>query len=264
MHPLNDAVDALIRRVSATVVMPMFRSLTAEQIEEKEPGDYVTAADRLSEQRLIDGLIAILPGSRVIGEEGVAADATLIEGIDEGLVWIVDPIDGTGNFAAGKGPFAIMVGLARDGVIEGGWILDPLTGRMLHAVLGGGAFVDGARVQARGTGADLPLAAIATRFLAPAVREDFVARMEGRMIDAPIPLCAGEQYPRLVLGINDVALFWRAYPWDHAPGSLFLAEAGGRLAHFDGSDYRVGDPRTGLLAAASPALWDEAAAILFG
>ena len=78
----------------------------------------------------------------------------------------------------------------------------------------------------------------------------------------PIPRCAAEQYPRLCLGENDITVFHRTWPWDHAPGSLFLTEAGGRIARFDGSDYRLGDGKTGLLATSSPALWDEAARIL--
>ena len=264
MHPLHAPVAALIRSVAAEVVMPMFRSLTADQVTEKGPDDLVTAADRLSEERLGEGLLAILPGSHMVGEEGVAADPRLLDSIDSGLVWIVDPIDGTGNYAAGRGPFALMVALARDGVVEAGWILDPLSGRMLHAALHGGAYVDGKRVTARGTGAALPVAALAMRFLPSEMREDYVARIAGRMTEGAIPLCAGEQYPRIVLGENDVALFWRAHPWDHAPGALFLTEAGGRIAHFDGSTYRIGERRTGLLAAATPALWDHAADILFG
>ena len=53
-------------------------------------------------------------------------------------------------------------------------------------------------------------------------------------------------------------------PWDHAPGALFLEEAGGRIARIDGKPYRLGDDRPGLLAAASPRMWDEAAERLFG
>ena len=264
MHIFHAEVDALMRAVAAEVVMPMFRSLAADQIEEKAEDDYVTAADKLSEQRLTEGLMAIAPGTRVIGEEAVAADASVVAGIEQGKVWIVDPIDGTGNYAAGKTPFAIMVALATDGVIEGGWILDPISGRMVHASLGQGAYIGGERVRATGTGGHLPVAAITTRFLPDGMREGIIERLPGRMIEAAPPLCAGEQYPRLVLGQNDVAMFWRAQPWDHAPGALFLTEAGGRLARFDGSPYRLGEDRTGLLAAATPALWDRAATILFG
>ena len=60
----------------------------------------------------------------------------------QGTAWIVDPLDGTGNFAAGRTPFAIMVALAEGGVVQAGWILDPVTRRMCHAALGGGAFID--------------------------------------------------------------------------------------------------------------------------
>jgi fructose-1,6-bisphosphatase/inositol monophosphatase family enzyme len=67
-----------------------------------------------------------------------------------------------------------------------------------------------------------------------------------------------------MLGQNDLALFWRTHVWDHAPGALILQEAGGRVARFDGSDYAVTQTGKGLLAAATPQMWDEAAAILLG
>ena len=66
----------------------------------------------------------------------------------------------------------------------------------------------------------------------------------------------------LVLGQNDISLFERSHPWDHAPGALLLNEAGGRLARRDGTPYIIGDKRTGLLGASSPRMWDKAAAIL--
>jgi fructose-1,6-bisphosphatase/inositol monophosphatase family enzyme len=182
-----------------------------------------------------------------------------LEGLGAGAIWIVDPVDGTNNFAEGKTPFAVMIALAIEGVVEAGWILDVVTGRLCHAARGGGAFVDGVRIAAQGSGAALPLAAIALHFLGEEKRADLVRRAEGRMTLVAIPRCAGEQYPRLALGQNDIALFERANPWDHAPGGLFLNEAGGRLARLDGSDYRIDRPGPGLLAAASPALWEAAA-----
>ena len=74
-----------------------------------------------------------------------------------------------------------------------------------------------------------------------------------------IPRCAAEQYPRLVLGQNHISVFERTLPWDHAAGILFLNEAGGKAARWDGSDYLPGDGRTGILGASSPQLWEEAA-----
>ena len=264
MSPLHAAVDGLMRKIGRDVVMARFRNLDAADIEEKAADDYVTVADKLSEERLTEGLMAILPGSHVIGEEAVAADPSVLDRITEGQAWIVDPIDGTGNYAAGRTPFAIMVALAEGGVVQAGWILDPSTRRMCHAALGEGAFVDNRRIVARETGAALPVAALATRYLPADVRERVLGQAAGRVTEVAVPHCAGEQYPRVALGENDLALFWRSMPWDHAPGSLFLAEAGGHVARLDGSPYRLGDDRTGLLIAASPRLWDQAAGILFG
>ncbi len=56
-----------------------------------------------------------------------------------------------------------------------------------------------------------------------------------------MPRCAAEQYPRLCLGQTDVAMFRRTLPWDHAPGALLFAEAGGHIARWDGSPYRPAD-----------------------
>jgi len=264
VHPLHAAVDGLMRRIGRDVLMAHFQKLGAGDIAEKAPDDYVTIADTQSEAQLIEGLSALITGSHVVGEEGVAAEPALIARVTAGTAWIVDPLDGTGNFAAGRTPFAIMVALAEDGVVQAGWILDPVTRRMCHAVLGGGAFIDSQRIEARPTGGALPIGALATRFLPREIREEVTARAEGHISITDIPHCAGEQYPRLVLGTNDLALFWRAMPWDHAPGALFLEEAGGRIARIDGKPYRLGDDRPGLLAAASPRLWDEAAERLFG
>ena len=263
MHALDTAVSALMVRVGAEIVMPHFRRLRVEDIEEKTPGDPVTIADRAAEDALSEGLARFLPDARVIGEEACAADPRLLDNIASGSAWIVDPIDGTSNYAAGEAPFAIMVALVTDGETQAGWILDPMTGRMCHAALGGGAFVDGARVQSRTTGQEPPVAAIAARYLPDDVRETILGRAAGHLAQVPTPRAAGEQYPRLVLGENDLTLFWRALPWDHAPGALFLTEAGGRIARFDGAPYRIGEDRTGLLAAATPALWGRAAEILF-
>lgn len=264
MLELHDPVVTLMRAVGRDIVMPRYRNLTADQISEKAADDFVTIADRESEARLAEGLAAILPEAGIIGEEACAADPTILDRAGEGLNWIIDPIDGTGNFAAGRPPFGIMVALADAGVTLAGWILDPLSGRMCHAMLGGGSHIDGERMSARESGDPLPVAALAVYFMTPQERADIEQRSAGRFALVDIPRCAAEQYPRLVLGQNDVSVFARTLPWDHAAGCLFLNEAGGRCERLDGSPYRVGDLRRGLLGTSSPRLWDEAAGILFG
>jgi len=244
--------------------MPRFRMLDAAEIEEKAPDELVTIADKESEIALTEGLTRLLAGSRVVGEEAVSADASLLDGIGQGAVWIVDPIDGTANFAAGETPFGIMVALAVDGVSEAAWLYDPVLDRMCSAGRGLGAFVNGARVQARTSGETVPVAGLSTKYLPPELREDIERRAEGRMRCVGIPRCAAEQYPRVMLGTNDLALFWRTHVWDHAPDALIRQESGGRIARFDGTPYDITQTGKGLLAAASPAMWDQAAAILIG
>lgn len=265
MERLARQVTELMRQVGRDVVMARFRNLAAHEVEEKTVGELVTVADRESEVRLNEGLSQILPDAGLVGEEACAADPAVFGRLATGLNWVIDPIDGTGNFAAGKPPFAIMVALVDAGIIEAGWILDPLSGRLCHAARGRGASIDGEQVIARPSGERPPIAGLSLHFVDPAQRAERAARITGRFQMAEVPRCAGEQYPRIVLGVHDLAVFERTLPWDHAPGALFVNEAGGKVARPDGAAYVIGrDPGRGLLAAASMQLWDEAAAIVYG
>ncbi|HUD94893.1 inositol monophosphatase family protein [Sphingobium sp.] len=261
---LHDPVVALMRDVGRDIVMPRYRNLADDEVSEKAANDFVTIADKESELRLAEGLAGILPEAGIIGEEACAADPAILERAGEGLNWIIDPIDGTSNFASGQPPFGIMVALVDGGTTLAGWILDPLTGRLCHAMLGGGSHIDGERVQARESGGDLPIAALAVYFMAEEERTDIQRRSQGHFSLVDIPRCAAEQYPRLVLGYNDVSVFARTLPWDHAAGTLFVNEAGGCCQRTDGTPYIVGDLRRGLMGASSPRLWDKAAATLLG
>lgn len=260
----HTAVCTLLREVAAAVVLPRFRHLDAADIEEKAKDDLVTIADREAEVELARGLAGIDPEARIVGEEACAADPTLLDTVGSGRVWLIDPVDGTNNFAAGRTPFGMMIALVEDGAPQAGWLYDPVADRMCHAVRGGGAFIDGEPVTARATGAAEPVAALATYFMSDEDRAALAERVAGKLTLVEIPRCAAEQYPRLVLGENDLALFQRTLPWDHAAGVLFLEEAGGHVARADGSPYRVGDNRRGMLSAASPELWEQAAPLIFG
>lgn len=259
LHPLHDRVAPLLRDVAVEVVLPHFRSLAGDQVRQKEPGDPVTVADDESEAWLTPRLRALVLGARVVGEEAASADRSLLDDLDDGTVWVLDPIDGTANFADGVTPFAVMVALVDAGTTVAGWIYDPVTGRLCHAHRGHGAYIDGRRVHARASGADPPRAMVATTFTSAEYRAERQARLAGGFELVPSPRCAGEMYPRIVLGATDVALFERALPWDHAPGALFVDEAGGRVGRPDGAPYRVAERRRGLLVAATPQLWVRAA-----
>jgi len=259
--PVSRHVATLMRDVAGSVVMPRFRSLAHGEIAEKSPGEIVTIADREAECRLRDGLDALGLGARIVGEEAAADAPELLDDVGQGLVWLIDPLDGTGNFAIGAAPFGMMIALVEDGVPLAGWLLDPLGGRLCHAERGRGATCDGAPVRARATGELWPIAALGTHFLDPARRARVHEEAEPQLSVRPVPRCAAESYARLALGVEDIALFQRTLPWDHAAGALFLTEAGGMVSDWSGDPYRVGR-RNGVLAAADAALWSLAADIL--
>ena len=257
---LTAAVHAVMRDAAQRAILPRWRTLAADEVISKAADDVVTIADRESENILSEGLARLLPEAALVGEEAAFADPSVLDRLGDALCWIIDPLDGTNNFAAGKPPFGVLVALAEKGETIGGWIYDPLADRFCHALRGGGAFVNGERIAARGSGLQPPVAAISLLYMDPAQREAVKTHIAPWYDLVDIPRCAAEQYPRLALGTNDVSIFERTLPWDHAAGVLFLNEAGGRAARPDGSAYRVDDhARPGLLGASSPRLWNDLA-----
>lgn len=256
---LDRAILALVQRVTQQAILPRYRNLAAGEIEDKGGNDPVTIADRESEVLLREGLARLDPSLACVGEEAAHADPAILDRL-KGSCWIVDPIDGTRNFAAGKPPFGIIIARAEGGEAQSGWIYDCLTGRFCVAHRGHGATIDGAPASARPSDAGRPIAAISLVFMEEARREATLRHIAPHYALVDIPYCAAEQYPRLALGINDVSIFERTLAWDHAAGVLWLNEAGGKAARPDGSSYRVDEiGRTGLLGAASPTLWSELA-----
>ena len=261
MSLLDAEILALMRRVSEEAILPRFRNLSSGEIIEKAEDDLVTVADREAEIMLSEGLAKLDPSLAIVGEEAAHADPSVLEGLSSDC-WIIDPIDGTHNFAHGNPPFGILLARASAGLTQSGWIYDCVSGRFCAAHRGAGAFVNGERVASRVTGETPPVAAISVIFLDPERRKSVQRHIAPHYRTVETPRCAAEQYPRLALGQNDVSFFERTLAWDHAAGTLWLEEAGGAIARPDGSPYRVDEhERTGLIGAASPALWEELAAL---
>ena len=252
-----EEVSSLLREVGSSIILPRFRRLRAEEIEEKGPADPVTIADREAEQAIASHLLNLLPGSCVIGEEACSVDPRLLDRLHGNSVWVIDPIDGTGNFVAGRAPFAIMVALLQDGEVVMSWIHDPLTGGTACAERGSGAWLDGQRLAASAYGGE-KLSGIISRFCLPDNHAPFVARVEqlaARVM--PTRRCAGAEYPMVAQGACDFAVYWRTLVWDHAAGSLLLRESGGVVCRLDGTDYSPVRSGVGLMLARSPDVADE-------
>lgn len=240
----TDDVLRLIQEVAAEVVTPRFGHLTDDEVGEKGPGDLVTAADREAEARIGEALRRAYPSALVLGEEAVADDAGLLDAFRTAdHAFTLDPVDGTRNFVHGSPDHAVMVAELRAGEVVRSWIWQPQHEAAYVAERGAGAWRDGERLQRPPVAADLH---------GVTGRRSWVGRALGTLRALELTwVCCGVDYPKLVEGAADYAVFGSTKPWDHAPGSLLLTEAGGAVGHFDGTAYRPQqDPPFGLVAAA--------------
>jgi fructose-1,6-bisphosphatase/inositol monophosphatase family enzyme len=254
-----EAVAAVLDAAARTIVMPRFRALGKNEIRQKtRPDDLVTVADLESQAFLAEELGRLLPEAAIVGEEDAEQDVfgRIRAG---GWCWVIDPLDGTHNFVHGRRGFTIMAALLRDGVVQAGWIHDPLAGKTAMAVRGEGASRAGRRL--RVATADTVSAMAGALYVgarrAPALRARIneVRASLGRQI---FQRGAGAEYLALVTGRIHYAIFTRLLPWDHAAGSLLFSEAGGNIAYLDGEPYRPDEDRSvPLLLAPSRESWHE-------
>ncbi len=259
-----DAVSAIMAEAAAQEIMPRWRNLQPHEVREKTRGDPVTDADVGTERVLTDRLTALLPGSTVVGEEGVADDPLMIERLeDEAPVWLIDPVDGTANFRDGSELFCCMVALIQSGETLAAWIYSPVTQDLAVAERGAGARFNGAPMTPNGAKAPAQMeGAVHVRYMPKAVGQTVSARL-GAFASNKELYCAGHVYQRLATGELDHALFWRCKPWDHAMGALIVEEAGGRTAFQDETRYQATiQGRTGLISVAHAPLWTAVRDIL--
>jgi fructose-1,6-bisphosphatase/inositol monophosphatase family enzyme len=263
-----EAVTAILREVAAEEVMPRFRTLAEHEIRTKDGGELVTVADVAAERQISRRLRDLLPGSQVVGEEAAAEDPGLLDRFaqENEWIWVIDPIDGTANFAAGRPVFALMVALVRGGETAAGWILDPNGPRCATAERGAGAWLGGARLALGPTPAPEELRGTlhASTFATADMARQVQAR-RSRVGAVKSLRCAGWEYLRLASGETQFSLFTRLMPWDHVPGTLIFREAGGLAWTLDGAPYGARDYRApGLLMAPDQASWDWLHDRLFG
>jgi myo-inositol-1(or 4)-monophosphatase len=210
------------------------------RIDKKGPIDLVTAADLEAEGEFRALIAERFPTHGVLGEEaGAGADPGGPSGASAPVRWIIDPLDGTTNFAHGVAFFCVSIALEVRGVVEVGVVYDPIAEELFTAERGGGAWLNGVRIHVSETRA-LVDALLCTGF-PYTVRERrrrqvevfaaFLgeARAVRRLGSAALDLC------HVAAGRFDG--FWeeRLQPWDLAAAALIVHEAGGRLTRYDGS-----------------------------
>ncbi|HUW79773.1 MAG TPA: inositol monophosphatase family protein [Acidocella sp.] len=263
------AVIALLRDVAAVEIMPRFRRLGAGDVRTKSgPLDPVTVADEAAERALDAGLRALFPGDDVLGEEAVSADMSLLQRLRApGRVWIIDPIDGTANYAAELPLFGVMAALVEDDKILAGFIHDPVGDDTAVAIAGGGAWMvgqDGTRRRlrvAKPVPVNQMVGSISWRYMEEPLRSQVLHRLD-LLASVTDYRCAAHQYRMLAAGHCHAQMFRKLMPWDHAAGFLLHQEAGGYARHFDGSEYVPSTVEGGLLLTPDAASWEELAAAI--
>jgi fructose-1,6-bisphosphatase/inositol monophosphatase family enzyme len=243
-------VLALIQDVATRVVTPRFRSLGDGEVMEKNPGDLVTVADREAEELITEALLAAYPDAVVLGEEAHALDHRLLDRyLTADHAFTVDPLDGTKNFVHGSPDHAVMVAETIGAETVRGWIWQPEHRVAWVAERGAGVYRNGERMR-RDPVPDGVAPVGATSMWA----------LRGHALEGLSPMrltwvCCGIDYPRLIEGAADYLVYGRSNAWDHAPGTLMVTEAGGRVGHPDGSPYTPRSTHPGLVVAADSATY---------
>ncbi|WP_163543741.1 inositol monophosphatase family protein [Occultella kanbiaonis] len=248
----TDAVLDLLKETAATVITPRFRALAEGQVFEKAPGDLVTVADRESEILIAEALQAAYPDALILGEEATSADNTLLQAfatVEHSFT--IDPVDGTKNFVNGSPDHAVMVAELRGGKPVRSWIWVPEREEAFVAEAEAGAYRNGTRIERSAPADGAELRGVTSS-------EPLRSRPPASLRIGDSWMCAGVDYAKLALGEVDYVGFRNDWPWDHAPGALLVAEAGGFTGRLDGSAYaprRVGVPW--LIGAASAEVFEE-------
>lgn len=253
-----ERVLELMKTAAAEIVMPRFRSLAEGEINEKDGGELVTVADIETEKWLTARLPDLLPGSVVVGEEAVFADKQVFDRLaGDDPVWVIDPIDGTWNFAHGRSVFAVMISLVHRGEVIGGWIFEPVHEVEVTGMRGAGVTINGETVRFDPTGWSGAVVGTAARqlFDRAEARPDVISEVHR-------PNCAGHEYVLILSGERAFSAYTKLMPWDHVAGSFLVREAGGCSALLDEGRYDFAHPDGNLLTAMSAEMWHNIRAVL--
>lgn len=260
----HERLDAILREAARREVMPRFRGLTDDDIREKQaPGDLVTEADEAAERFICAELAQAFPGATLIGEEAVTKNPALLGQLaDADLAFVIDPIDGTLNYASDLSLFAVMSAVIVRGEIVGAVIHDPTAEDSAMALRGEGAWLG----RTDGTTRGLRVApAVATRHMNGMASwqyfpEPLRSTLPGRFpafLEVGSLRCCGQEYRLAAAGRLQFLLYGVLNPWDHAPGVLLYTEAGGHARLLDGRPYSPTERPAGLLCAPDETSWQE-------
>lgn len=254
---MNSFLDCAVQAAREAGTLQKERYGTAFTIALKGEVDLVTEVDRASEAMIVSLLKDEFPDHNILAEENE------YEHLDSPCTWIIDPLDGTTNYAHGFPWFAISIALEIGGVVTMGVIYQPLLDEMFTAVKGHGAFLNGRHIHVSDR---QPLK---SSLLATGFPYDRTMDNENNIGNFTRLTMASRGVRRAGAAALDLAYvaagrldgFWecKLKPWDVAAGALLVEEAGGRVTNYFGEEYSIHDHR---IVASNGLLHDEIVGLL--
>ena len=232
------ALVKLVRDTARIEILPRFRSLSASEIEVKSgTSDLVTVADRAAEFRIAEGVAQLFPSALIVGEEAVATKPMLLDRMsDSEITVIIDPIDGTWNYANGLPLFGVMMAIVVEGRTAFGLLYDPMSDGWITASSRRGAFrhsAAGTIVRISSAQQGDPKTGFVPLFVYPKETQRWLAP---RLVEFDRIMsfrCSCHEYWLLAEGAVDFMISGLLKPWDHAAGELICREAGLHAAMLD-------------------------------
>ncbi|MBA1140570.1 inositol monophosphatase family protein [Mesorhizobium neociceri] len=259
-----DWLAELLADAAKAEIMPRFRRLGEGDVRQKtSAADLVTEADVNAERLITAKLRERYPKAMIVGEEACSDNPALLQGLgDADLAFVVDPVDGTFNFASGVPLFGVMLSVVIKGETVAGIIHDPVGKDWLIGAKGAGSHIrhaHGALEKVHVADA-VPVSqmtgSVSWQYLAEPQRS-LLARNQTKTLTQFGYRCAAHEYRLLASGHAHFVVYNKLMPWDHLVGVLIHAEAGGYTARIDGSAYLPSHVDGGILVAPDRESWQE-------
>jgi myo-inositol-1(or 4)-monophosphatase len=250
-------LDTAVRAAQAAGRMQRERLWSAHQIEFKGETDLVTEVDRASEELIVAAVREEWPGHDILAEENVYAPR------GSRFRWVIDPLDGTTNYAHGFPWFCVSIALEIDGTVHLGVICHPMMDELFTVVKGEGAYLNGRRI-AVSRRAPLKGCLLATGFPYDRTRDNennFAPFIDFQMTARAVRRAGAAALDLAYVAAGRLDGYWecKLKPWDVAAGQLLVAEAGGTVTNHAGAPYSIYDHR---ILASNGLIHDEMVAVL--